>query len=106
MIARSRGYKSFSYDAQEFAVAERVRLRATLQKSRRGRRKDEERKKKKSMTLSQAYCCWKESSKKRKMGFEGKSVDKGLCSPIGWLGIIHLIFFPFYCFDPIFLPPY
>jgi hypothetical protein len=98
MIARSRGYKSFSYDAQEFAVAERVRLRATLQKSRRGRRKDEERKKKKSMTLSQGYCCWKESSKKRKMGFEGKSVDKGLCSPIGWLGIIHLIFFSFLLF--------
>jgi hypothetical protein len=98
MLARSRGYKRFSYDAQEFAVAERIRLRATLQKSGRRRRKDSERKKKKSITLSQGYCCWKESSKKRKMGFEGKSVDKGICSPIGWLGTMHLIFFPFLLF--------
>ncbi len=79
-------------------MAERIRLRATLQKSRRRRRKDSERKKKKSMTLSQGCCCWKESSKKRKMGFEGKSVDKGLCSPIGWLGTMNLIFFPFLLF--------
>jgi hypothetical protein len=50
MLASARGYKSFSYDAQEFAVAEGVRLHATLQKSRRRRRKEEERKKKKPIS--------------------------------------------------------
>ncbi len=38
----------------------------------------------------------------RKMGFEGKSVDKGLCSPIGWLGTTYLIFLPFLLFLPYF----